>query len=79
MVSAKGKEKVIDGGGKGKRKLNSGGDDDKTGRKRKNRGVLQFFEDAAYQVDEDEDSSDDSMFDDGNALTKIVPNKREMK
>ncbi|KAL0310460.1 UNVERIFIED_CONTAM: protein RNA-directed DNA methylation 3 [Sesamum calycinum] len=64
MVSAKGKEKVIDGVGKGKRKLNSGGDDDKTGRKRKNRGVLQFFEDAAYQVDEDEDSSDDSMFDD---------------
>ncbi|PIN24453.1 RNA polymerase II transcription elongation factor DSIF/SUPT5H/SPT5 [Handroanthus impetiginosus] len=63
MVSAKGKEKVTDGGVKGKRKWGSGGDDDKTGRKRKNRGVLQFFEDAAYQVDEDEDSSDDSMFD----------------
>ncbi|KAL7148547.1 hypothetical protein ABFS83_06G186000 [Erythranthe nasuta] len=62
MVSGKGKEKVTDGGGKGKRKLN-GGDDDKTGRKRKNRGVLQFFDDAAYQVDEDDDSSDDSLFD----------------
>lgn len=68
MVSGKGKEKVVDGGGKGKRKWNSGkGDDDKTGRKRKNSGALQFFEDEAYQVDDDEDSSDCSFFnDDGN-------------
>nr|XP_027104908.1 protein RNA-directed DNA methylation 3-like [Coffea arabica] len=65
--SAKGKEKVIDGGkgSSGKRKRNiGGGDDGKTGgRKRKNRGVLQFFDDAAYEVDED-DASDDSFFDD---------------
>ncbi|KAL6565404.1 hypothetical protein OROGR_002355 [Orobanche gracilis] len=63
MVSGKGKEKVTDDGGKGKRKSTGGGDDDKTGRKRNNRGVLKFFDDVAYQVDEDEDSSDDSMFD----------------
>ena len=66
--SAKGKEKVIDGGkgSSGKRKRNiGGGDDGKTGgRKRKNRGVLQFFDDAAYEVDED-DASDDSFFNDG--------------
>ncbi|KAL3520770.1 hypothetical protein ACH5RR_018919 [Cinchona calisaya] len=65
--SAKGKEKVIDGGmgSSGKRKRNNGGnvDDNTGGRKRKNRGVLQFFEDAAYEVDED-DSSDESFFDD---------------
>ncbi|KAG8366338.1 hypothetical protein BUALT_Bualt17G0069500 [Buddleja alternifolia] len=64
MMSAKGKEKVTDGGGgKGKRKWNA--DDDKTGRKLKNRSVLQFFEDTAYQVDDDYDSNDDdSLFDD---------------
>ncbi|KAG8370217.1 hypothetical protein BUALT_Bualt14G0094100 [Buddleja alternifolia] len=64
IVSAKGKEKVTHGGGgKGKRKWNA--DDDKTGRKRKNRSVLQFFEDTAYQVNDGDDSSDDdSLFDD---------------
>ncbi|CAI9773016.1 unnamed protein product [Fraxinus pennsylvanica] len=66
MVSAKGKEKVTDGG-KGKRKWSGagGGDNDKTGQKRKNRGVLQFFDDRAYEIgeDDDEDSSDDSMLD----------------
>lgn len=63
MVSAKGKEKVTDTGGKGKRKWAGGkADDDKTGRKRNNRGV-QFFDDEAYQVDEDDDSSVDSFFD----------------
>lgn len=69
MVSAKGKEKVTDDGGKGKRKWRSGGggtDDDKTGRKRKNLAVLQFIEDVAYQVDEDDDSSDDSSLGSGN-------------
>ncbi|KAL2548895.1 protein RNA-directed DNA methylation 3 [Forsythia ovata] len=66
MTSAKGKEKVTDGG-KGKRKWSGtgGGDNDKTGQKRKNRGVLQFFDDRAYEVGEEEDdSSDESMFDD---------------
>ncbi|KAL3649647.1 hypothetical protein CASFOL_006050 [Castilleja foliolosa] len=63
MVSAKGKEKVTDGGGKGKRKSTGGADDDKTGRKRKNRGVIQFFDEEAYDVNDDDDSSDDSMFD----------------
>ncbi|CAA2971924.1 Putative transcription elongation factor SPT5 homolog 1 [Olea europaea subsp. europaea] len=66
MASAKGKEKVTDGG-KGKRKWSGagGGDNDKTGQKRKNRGVVQFFDDRAYEVgeDDDEDSSDDSMLD----------------
>ncbi|GFQ06854.1 40S ribosomal protein s8 [Phtheirospermum japonicum] len=47
MVSAKGRDKVTDGGGKGKRKSTGGGDDDKIGRKRKNRGVIQFFNDEA--------------------------------
>ncbi|GFP82607.1 histidine kinase 5 [Phtheirospermum japonicum] len=71
MVSAKGKEKVTDGGGKGKRKSTGGGDDDKTGRKRKNRGVIQFFDDEAYDINEDDDSIDDSMFDlEGNRLKK---------
>lgn len=65
MVSAKGKEKMTDVG-KGKRKWSGAvGGDDKTGHKRKNRGVLQFFDDRAYEVgeDDDEDSSDDSMLD----------------
>ncbi|KAG8375261.1 hypothetical protein BUALT_Bualt10G0082100 [Buddleja alternifolia] len=70
MVSAKGKEKVTDGGGgKGKRKWNA--NDDKTGQKRKNRSVLQFFEDTTYQVDDDNDSSDDdSIFDDDGDMVR---------
>ncbi|XP_073016419.1 uncharacterized protein [Primulina eburnea] len=66
MVSAKGKEKVSDSGGKGKRKLSDGADDDKTGRKRKNRsGALKFFDDVSYEVDMDSDDGDDDdeMFD----------------
>lgn len=59
MVSGmdKGKGKVTDDGGKGKRKWSSG--DDKTGGKRRNRGVVQFFDDEAYHgEEEDEESSD---------------------
>lgn len=60
MVSDKGKQPA--GKSSGKRKL----DDDKIGanRKRKNRGVLQFFDDAAG-VSDGEYSSGDSIFDDG--------------
>ncbi|XP_075502751.1 protein RNA-directed DNA methylation 3-like [Primulina tabacum] len=69
MVSAKGKEKVNDSGGKGGRKWSAGADDDKTGRKRKNRsGALRFFDDTSYEVDKDSDVSDgddDDMFDFG--------------
>ncbi|KZV24250.1 hypothetical protein F511_01732 [Dorcoceras hygrometricum] len=60
MVSDKGKEKVSNSGGKGKRKWGGGLDDDKTGRKRKNRsGGVQFYDDVAYEVDKDSDDSDD--------------------
>lgn len=66
-VLQKGKEKVTDGkasSSAGKRKRNSSDDfnDDKTGgRKRKDRSVLQFVDDVAYEVDDDDD--DDSDFD----------------
>ncbi|XP_052187929.1 protein RNA-directed DNA methylation 3 [Diospyros lotus] len=62
MVSAKGKEVA----GKelpAKRKRGNGDNTGGLRRKRKNRGVLQFFDDAAYEIDEDE-GSDDSDFDD---------------
>ncbi|VFQ83649.1 unnamed protein product [Cuscuta campestris] len=71
MVSDKGKEKVA-GGGKGsagKRKidLDKGYDEDKIGKRRK--AGIQFFEDQAYQVGEDDndfsdefDFSDDDFF-----------------
>ncbi|GFS46087.1 hypothetical protein Acr_00g0100080 [Actinidia rufa] len=64
MVSPKGKE-VAGDDYLGKRKRGDG-DGDKAGRrrKRKNRSVLQFFDDAAYEVDEDEES-DESDYDDG--------------
>ncbi|CAN4115035.1 unnamed protein product [Withania somnifera] len=67
-VLQKGKEKVTDGkfSSAGKRKRNSGDgyDDDKTGgRKRKDRNVLQFVEDVAYEVDDDDDEDDDFDFD----------------
>ncbi|XP_061363980.1 protein RNA-directed DNA methylation 3 [Gastrolobium bilobum] len=63
-IKGKGKGKEVAGkSSAGKRKNDY--DDDKTGgRKGKNRGVLQFFEDAAYVEDDDEDS-DDSDFSDG--------------
>ncbi|PSR92989.1 Protein RNA-directed DNA methylation like [Actinidia chinensis var. chinensis] len=68
MVSSKGKE-VAGDDYSGKRKR---GDGEKAGRlrKRKNRSVLQFFDDAAYEVDEDEDEDEDeeseeSDYDDG--------------
>ncbi|PKI74559.1 hypothetical protein CRG98_004886 [Punica granatum] len=59
MVSDKGKQPA--GKSSGKRKV----DDDKTGgaKKRRNRGVLQFLEDAAVASDGDY-SSGDSIFDD---------------
>ncbi|XP_019198596.1 PREDICTED: protein RNA-directed DNA methylation 3 isoform X7 [Ipomoea nil] len=66
MVSSKGKEKVGAGdkAGAGKRKidLSGGKDDDKTG-KRKRNDVLQFFEDSAFEVGEDECSDDSDFFD----------------
>lgn len=69
MVSSKGKEKLAGGdkGAAGKRKidLSGGKDDDKTG-KRKRTGVLQFFEDSAFEVGEDECSDDSDFFDTGN-------------
>lgn len=68
MVSSKGKEKVGAGdkGGAGKRKidLTGGKDDDKTG-KRKRNDVLQFFEDSAFEVGDDEYSDDSDFFDTG--------------
>lgn len=74
MVSGKGKEKVTYDGGKGKRKWSG---DDETGRKRKNPGGIQFFDEEAYQVDEDEDFSSldgsDSGF--GNRLSRRSPEK----
>lgn len=57
---SKGKEKVIDGYGSesaGKRKRNNAGDD---AVRKRNRSVLQFFEDAADVGDDD--CSDDSLF-----------------
>ncbi|XP_031090783.1 protein RNA-directed DNA methylation 3 isoform X2 [Ipomoea triloba] len=66
MVSSKGKEKVGAGdkAGAGKRKidLTGGKDDDKTG-KRKRNDVLQFFEDSAFEVGDDEYSDDSDFFD----------------
>ncbi|XAR72143.1 hypothetical protein NMG60_11018679 [Bertholletia excelsa] len=59
MVSYKGKE-VAGKDSSGKRRRNDTSKTDRQ-RKRKNRGVLQFFEDAAYQVDEGE-ASEDSDF-----------------
>lgn len=62
----KGKDKVIDGkaSSAGKRKRD-GYDEDKTG-DRKRKGVLQFVDDAAYEVDDDFDFTDDSdFFDEG--------------
>lgn len=47
----------------GKRKRS---DDDNGGKSRKNRNVLQFFEDAAFEDgDGDSDSGSDDFFDDG--------------
>lgn len=57
---SKGKEKVIDGYGSesaGKRKRNNAGND---AVRKRNRSVLQFFEDAADVGDDD--CSDDSLF-----------------
>lgn len=68
----KGKDKVIDGkaSSAGKRKRD-GYDEDKTGG-RKRKGVLQFVDDAAYEVDDDDDddfdfdfSDDSDFFDEG--------------
>lgn len=68
-MASKGKA-VADG--KGKRKRD---DSDKTGRRRRNNsGVLQFFEDSAFEIDES-DSSMDSLFgDDDDGILKINPN-----
>ncbi|KDP30494.1 hypothetical protein JCGZ_16173 [Jatropha curcas] len=63
-MSFKGKE-VATGGSSGKRKSGGSAEEDKPGgshRKRKNREVLQFFEDAA-DIDEDEYESDNCDFD----------------
>ncbi|GAB2286890.1 hypothetical protein Dimus_021278 [Dionaea muscipula] len=61
-MASKGKGKEISGkGSAGKRKRQDDGDD-KTGRGRKNRDVLQFFEDVASEFDDDEDSYDNSDF-----------------
>ncbi|CAN4126596.1 unnamed protein product [Withania somnifera] len=92
-VLQKGKEKVTDVGqssSAGKRKRNSGEgyDDDKTGggRKRKDRSVLQFVEDVAYEVDDDEDDddfdfgfSDDSDFFDEDLLEEEFGSNVEIK
>ncbi|KAK9282782.1 hypothetical protein L1049_011003 [Liquidambar formosana] len=65
-VAGKGKE-VAGKGSSGKRKY---GDSDKSGgRKRKKSGVLQFFDDVAAEAD-DNDTSDDSDFDDGIKVKK---------
>ena len=63
MVSSKGKE-VAGDDYSGKRKR---GDGEKAGRlrKRKNRSVLQFFDDAAYEVDDDDDDDEESDYGDG--------------
>lgn len=56
------------GAGKRKRVDHAGKTGSASGatRKRKNSsGVLRFVEDAAYEVDEDEDTDDDSLFDEG--------------
>ena len=65
MVSPKGKE-VAGDDYLGKRKRGDG-DGDKAGRrwKRKNRSVLQFFDDAAYEVEDEDEESDESDYDDG--------------
>lgn len=69
-VLQKGKDKVTDGkasSSAGKRKRDSGDDydDDKTGgRKRKDRSFLQFVDDVAYEVDEDDEEDDDFDFSD---------------
>ncbi|KAK4367078.1 hypothetical protein RND71_014958 [Anisodus tanguticus] len=85
-VLQKGKEKVTDAttssAGKGKR--NDGYYDDKTGggRKRKDRSVLQFVDDAAYEVDDDDDDfnfSDDSDFFDEDLLEEEFGNNVEIK
>lgn len=47
----------------GKRKRGAGDDKSGGGRKKRNRGVLQFFEDAAETGETDD--SEDSDFDDG--------------
>lgn len=66
-MASKGKGIADDYGSAGKRKRDDG---DKAGRRRKNPGVLQFFDDAAYEIDESSDSSDDSGFDDGIKLKR---------
>ncbi|KAL5735057.1 hypothetical protein ACOSP7_032918 [Xanthoceras sorbifolium] len=58
----KGKKIAVGKDSTGKRKRGGVGDGDKSSRKNKKPGVLQFFEDAA-DVDED-DASDDSFFND---------------
>ncbi|XP_075084561.1 uncharacterized protein LOC107762737 isoform X2 [Nicotiana tabacum] len=76
----KGKDKVIDGkaSSAGKRKRD-GYDEDKTGG-RKRKGVLQFVDDAAYEVDDDDDDdfdfdfSDDSDFFDEDFLEEFGSN-----
>nr|XP_009761364.1 PREDICTED: uncharacterized transmembrane protein DDB_G0289901-like isoform X3 [Nicotiana sylvestris] len=74
----KGKDKVIDGNvsSAGKRKRD-GYDEDKTG-DRKRKGVLQFVDDAAYEVDDDDDDdfdfTDDSDFFDEDFLEEFRSN-----
>ncbi|GAA0167989.1 hypothetical protein LIER_22813 [Lithospermum erythrorhizon] len=62
MASLKGKEKVAESNF-GKRKRNSDDQDKSGGGKRRNSGVLQFFEDSAYEVDVDSSDDDQDDFD----------------
>ncbi|KAF5959372.1 hypothetical protein HYC85_000581 [Camellia sinensis] len=62
-MSYKGKGIAVDDSS-GKRKRDDGGGKNSRRGKRKNRGVVQFFDDAAYEVDEGDDASDESDFED---------------
>lgn len=74
MVNDKGKAIAVGKDSYRKRKRNVGvaGDGDQSGgRKRKNRSVLQFFEDSADVDDDDDDESDECGFDE-DGIWKIV-------
>ncbi|GAB2222663.1 hypothetical protein Drorol1_Dr00016783 [Drosera rotundifolia] len=60
-MASKGKGKeVLSNNGKRKRKDSNGGyDEDKVGKNRRNREVLKFFDDAAAEIDDDEDEDSD--------------------
>ncbi|KAF7131830.1 hypothetical protein RHSIM_Rhsim09G0146800 [Rhododendron simsii] len=60
---SKGKQVVGENSGKKRKRADKTGSTSGATRKRKNSGgVLRFIEDAAYEVDEDEDTDDDSLF-----------------